>query len=995
MHLKQTVAIIALTIVLLSQSHMAWAVWQLPVINYTQSDYNAGTQNWSIEQNAQDWLYVANKYGLLEYDGSRWNLYGLTNKSPLFTIHCETDGTVFCGATNEYGFFSPNEQGMLIYNSLSAHLPTEQRNFGDVWKIHVLKGIAYFETRNCIMTYSLRDSTSRRIESPSNITASVLMNNNIYVANSEGIYCLRGDELTNCIEGSAEVAHHGIRQMVMLNNKHIYIGTERGGLFVTDGKEVHRLKTEADAYIGENMFFCLAVNETHIAVGTVTGGVAMMDIDGTNPRYINVDNGLQNNTVLSVYFDRNGELWCGLDQGVDMVQVSSAISQLYAPKAPYGTGYAALICNNKLYIGTNRGLYVAQWPLDNKETIFSAEAVEGCKGQVWSLALWNGDLYCCHDRGLFIVRPNRKIETVSSNEGFWQLRSLQGRADVAVVGGYNGLYKLEGGKLTKIENAPKQAKTFELDSSNRVWISTNRGIERLTMNSEFTRSANELLLKGSEDPQDYQNILKLDGHIVVSHGKKSYITDDSNNLSNDEGLLTLCDGNNTFYDLIVKDDDGYVWWIANNALKVRKINKRTGQYDTRSTQVLHKQNFYVYGFMNAMTMGNGQLCINSVQGFARADAEKIIANQKSANGGQGIRPFIRQMTVINEGSDGEKYGIAGIGRQTKIELPYESNSVRITFGCPPMSVEMNRFACTLSGNNDTEIKEETTANAKEYTFLSPGKYTFRVEGMRADGSLSLPTDLTFYVLPPWYQTWWAYTLMVLAALSLLALGFQLTRRHYRKTREQLAKRKEQEMQEQQRDFARQALERDKEILRLQNAKIEDELKSKGEELSQMMLNTISRNEFITKIKRDVQRVQEDLQSNEVGIATKRLQQLQVRLSKEADTRINWDTFERNFDRVNDLFMSKLQARFTWISANEKRLCVYIVMGLMNKEIAPLMNITVRGVEMLRYRMRKKMELQREDDLEQLLQSVGGSISMDSKALIASMNADRKTNNDDN
>ncbi|MDD5815109.1 MAG: hypothetical protein PUD36_02540, partial [Bacteroidales bacterium] len=293
------------------------------------------------------------------------------------------------------------------------------------------------------------------------------------------------------------------------------------------------------------------------------------------------------------------------------------------------------------------------------------------------------------------------------------------------------------------------------------------------------------------------------------------------------------------------------------------------------------------------------------------------------------------------------------------------------------------------------INGETPANAKEYTFLCPGTYTVRVEGMRADGSLSLPTDLTFYVLPPWYQTWWAYTLMVLAALSLLALGFQLTRRHYRKTREQLAKRKEQEMQEQQRDFARQALERDKEILRLQNAKIEDELKSKGEELSQMMLNTISRNEFITKIKRDVQRVQEDLQSNEVGIATKRLQQLQVRLSKEADTRINWDTFERNFDRVNDLFMSKLQARFTWISANEKRLCVYIVMGLMNKEIAPLMNITVRGVEMLRYRMRKKMELQREDDLEQLLQSVGGSISMDSKALIASMNADRKTNNDDN
>ena len=177
------------------------------------------------------------------------------------------------------------------------------------------------------------------------------------------------------------------------------------------------------------------------------------------------------------------------------------------------------------------------------------------------------------------------------------------------------------------------------------------------------------------------------------------------------------------------------------------------------------------------------------------------------------------------------------------------------------------------------------------------------------------------------------------------------------------------MRKQQEAYAQQNLLRDKLILQLKNEKIEDELKSKSQELSQMMLSALDRNELITRVKRDLTKVQEDLLATDAKQASKRLAQMQNKLAQDANTRVDWERFEQNFDIVNDSFMRKLQAKFPWISTNEKRLCVYIIMGMQNKEIAPLMNISVRGVEMLRYRLRKKMDMQREDDLTTALRAV--------------------------
>lgn len=208
--------------------------------------------------------------------------------------------------------------------------------------------------------------------------------------------------------------------------------------------------------------------------------------------------------------------------------------------------------------------------------------------------------------------------------------------------------------------------------------------------------------------------------------------------------------------------------------------------------------------------------------------------------------------------------------------------------------------------------------------------------------------------------------MALAAAWAASMAVRV---HNRNAQDRVARQKEEEMRKQQEAYAQQNLLRDKLILQLKNEKIEDELKSKSQELSQMMLSALDRNELITRVKRDLTKVQEDLLAADDKQASKRLAQMQNKLAQDANTRVDWERFEQNFDIVNDSFMRKLQAKFPWISTNEKRLCVYIIMGMQNKEIAPLMNISVRGVEMLRYRLRKKMDMQREDDLTTALRAV--------------------------
>jgi AraC family chitin signaling transcriptional activator len=76
----------------------------------------------------------------------------------------------------------------------------------------------------------------------------------------------------------------------------------------------------------------------------------------------------------------------------------------------------------------------------------------------------------------------------------------------------------------------------------------------------------------------------------------------------------------------------------------------------------------------------------------------------------------------------------------------------------------------------------------------------------------------------------------------------------------------------------------------------------------------------------------------------------------------WKSFENNLLKSNEDFVKDLTNKYKSLTAKDVKLCIYLKMNLSSKEIAPLMNISYRGVELHRYRLRKKMMLEQDVNL---------------------------------
>ena len=120
-----------LTFILILFTHqLSQAQIGIPQINnYNNFDYKGGTQNWGIEQDSNGFMYFANNEGLLTYNGKFWNLYTLPNKTVLRSIKIDNSGKIFVGAQDEIGYFYPDKNGVLKFQSLTNSTPAAEKQF--------------------------------------------------------------------------------------------------------------------------------------------------------------------------------------------------------------------------------------------------------------------------------------------------------------------------------------------------------------------------------------------------------------------------------------------------------------------------------------------------------------------------------------------------------------------------------------------------------------------------------------------------------------------------------------------------------------------------------------------------------------------------------------------------------------------------------------------------------------------------------------------------
>ncbi len=933
-------------------------VGRIEVTSFSRTAYGAGTQNWAIAFDHYGRIYIANNEGLLIHNGTNWQLIPIPNKTILRSIAFAADGKLYAGAQDELGFFAPNKKGQLSYTSLKTLLPPGEQTFADIWDIETAGRDVFFRANDKIMRLSGGALTVYKTTS-SWLALSNFKGELVAQDEQKGLLVFRGGDWQPLMASSSLPAGCIITDIVPYNQDTCLAASTRNGLFllVKDKLLPFSLKNSPP----ERHFTSLvALDDQIFLAGTYSNGIVQFNRSGQVLENINDKNGLINNTVQCIRSDAAGNLWAGLDNGIAYMKSDASIRLINPPSFRNGSGYAARVLNGELYFALSTGLQ--SLPLSSGSSLAQAtgEPITLLEGLTWNLSVINNQLLTGRDDGCWTI-SGHQVNRVSASPGYWTYQPLSGKDSLKIAAGnYNGirLFEAKNGFLTDQGGIPdfKESSRYLETEGNMIWVShPYRGVFKIDLsNNRISRYTQKDGL-----PADLDNhVFKLKGRIVFATPKGVYEYRAADNKMVPAAAYTKLFGQMPLR-YLKEDEKGNIWFVQ---------NKMVGVVDFGNTQpaiqfIPELKNKILSGFENIYPYNTQNVLIGSESGFYLLNYE--LYRQKRLP----LRTYIN-LIKITGGIDSVLFGGFGDNNQAgglDQPIPYQWNSLHFSFATSIYGQYPGaEYSFWLEGFDKT-WGNWTTQYEKDYTNLPEGKYVFHVKSRNTPSSESGEYTWTFSVSPPWYRTLWAYFMYAVALTALLYTLYKYQeKKHYRKQAERrLAD--QQKFEEEQRQLTYQhqlELEKtEKELIRLKNENLEAEIEYKNAELASTAMNLVQKKEFLLKLTEELNKLNKP---GKETVDTSELKKIIRSLASEEKLDEEWKQFSIHFNNVHTNFLITLKNAHPNLNAHELKLCAYLRMNLTSKEIAQLLSISVRGVEISRYRLRKKLQLQPKEDLFQFL-----------------------------
>uniref|UniRef100_UPI0032166A54 ligand-binding sensor domain-containing protein n=1 Tax=uncultured Draconibacterium sp. TaxID=1573823 RepID=UPI0032166A54 len=926
--------------------------------NYSKTVYKAGTQNWDIAEDKNGFMYFANNDGVLVFDGFHWELIEVP-LSVVRSVLVDSQDRIFVGLLYDFGMLEKTSGGNYVYKSLVDLIPEDNREFGDVWKVHEINGNIIFQTYEKLFIY---DGTQIKVLNPvSKFHFSFNVNGRLLIQEpGVGLFEMFNGFIEK-VPWAESLKHFEILSILEVSENHLLIGTAHNGFYFYDHGRISVWETEVNEVVkNSKLFSATTLLGNHLAFGTILDGLLISDQDGRIVQRINKSNELLNNTILSVFSDEEKNLWLGLDNGIGYVEINSPVSYITA-KGRLGTGYCCEVFNNKLYMGTNQGLFVKPFNDigQNKEDF---ELVENTEGQVWSLAVFDGQLICGHNFGTFKIE-NKKATKISDVPGGWVYIRLNKNPDYLLGGHYDGLVLLEkngsGWKFKrKLKGFDVSSRFLFQEKSGEIWMSHGgKGIYRLSINDALDSVINiKLYNRRNGLPSDVQNVLfSLNGKKYISTIDGVYdfdaATDSFKPAEEINELFELKERIKT----VITDDSGNIWYISENESGVLRKNEDL-TYTKISSPFESLNEHYVSEFEFIYPRSNDHVFLGIDDGFAHYSSKFPKSFAKD------FKSFITKVELNY--IDSLIYPLQTNEKQ--YEFPFRKNAIRFHFTAPFFESLVDLKFSYFLENYSEEWSDWTTDIYKDYTNLPLGAYSFKIKALNSYGIESDVDVFNFVILPPWYRTSLAYSLYIIFLVILIILIVLIVRHRIKRSKELEKQKHQKEMQAKEEIFQHQAVVAEKEIIKLRNDKLRADMIYRDKELANQTNNIIQKNKFLTKLNQEFQKIQE---TTDDGTVKSKMVILKKRVNKEIDNEQQNQIFETYFDEVHNDFFDRLKKQYPQLSPKDLRLCAYIRMNISSKEIATLLNISDRGVEISRYRLRKKMDLSREVNLSTFLSGI--------------------------
>ncbi|MEY4011073.1 MAG: hypothetical protein RIT22_197 [Bacteroidota bacterium] len=891
----------------------------LPFVeNYSKSNFEGDNQIWNVAQGNDKAMYFANNHYLLRYDGVKWEKYALPNKTIIRSVLVDGD-KIYSGSYKEFGYWFRKGAKMHYVSISNKNNILNENDSDEIWKIFRFKNKIYFQSFNKIFIYDGVKIKMRKF--PFLISYSFVVKNQIVLASvQDGVYRMTDSNFEK-LQGLSALEKNVIHAIEVHDNK-VYFFTKKNGVYVEENGVLNPWNSPLNSVLKTaNINVARFIKNNKLIIGTGNKGVFIFDLNTGVYKNINRNNVLMNNSVLSLAQDVEDNLWLGLDNGIAHIEVNSPISIFYDKSGVLGSVYSVSSTPKGYLLASNHGIFEY-----NKNQL---SLLDNTQGQAWNITKINDKYITGHNEGTFVYQ-NGVLTKANSVSGGWNL-TKSSVDNIYIQATYSGvsIYKDYNNLNQRIvvNGLWNPIKYVAQNRKNEIWAADNyRGLYRIVLNDAYQTIKVENITQRSNIKNDFGvKIFEFRNEILFLINNSWYTY---NSITNQLETNVVFNSNfKNVSDIVGIDQDHFM--IIQDGL-LYHVYAKGAEFVKNSIQEKYYKGKLINDNLKIFKEKNNYL-LNLDDGFIslglnyQSDKKKNIKIEAYNNGS-----LVENDSRIKYNSGLKLYVITGIYGATRPYLFYKTELSKKLIPIKEGIVVLNNLS---SGNHDVDI------------YIHDGSHYNKIK------------EFEFKVAKPWYFSFWMVMLYCIIIGAILFVYYKWNLMRYN---QRLALREEE-------------LRHQKKILEIE-LKAENELTTQEYEKHILELEVQAKSSEVAGKSLSIAKQSEMIENIQTILDTetdfnKLKSEIKKAIKINAINKHEWETFETNINQIHKEFITNLSNKYSTLTPKDIKLCIYLKMNLSSKEIAPLMNISFRGVELHRYRLRKKLGLVQDENLTKFLLTI--------------------------